>query len=104
MSYFLSGNDSYGSRSVVWRWWDYVLQTKDAKKLKEYAYYRVYVHGKKIATAYLKFKEVFETDERINKAGKALGSKLLNNLHGIKISPATYQRYKRRLINESRTD
>jgi hypothetical protein len=99
----MKGKLGYGPRSNLWKWWDYVLQTKDATKLREYTYQKIYVYGKKMALAYPKFKEVFQSDERINKAGKALGAKLLNTLYGVKISPATYQRYKRKLINETRT-
>lgn len=86
-----------GDRNSKFRhWWDYVLKTKDWKKLKEY-------RDKKITSLnngkFETFKKLYDKDERLRMYGTKRQKKLLLNIYGLDYGRTTLAAYNKKLKN-----
>jgi hypothetical protein len=75
-------------------WWNYVLETKDWAKLKEYNELK---NRKGQPERFKKFVEIYNNDSRFAKLGKRYTMRLLLELYDFKLSLATAGRYLREI-------
>lgn len=76
-------------KTKILKWWGYVLETKDWKKLKEYNINKQTKHHEE---RFKKFREIYIKDERM-KQGQRKQRKLLNDVYGLSYSGATISKY-----------
>lgn len=91
------------SRPKFYRMWDYVLETKDWNKLKEYLTSKHSEGGKKNRDQdkFNAYKKAYNSDIRIRTYGKRLSQKILKLHHNLELGTSTINRYKKCLQKAS---
>lgn len=88
-------DNKWRSTQRLYKWWDYVLQTKNWDDLKEYRDNKIN-NGNPKTEERARFKEylkLYNSDGRISKNGKRYISKLLKEVYNFEIPYVTIGRY-----------
>lgn len=80
-------------------WWSYVLETKDWNALRKYKEEKIN-HSVGMNEHYRRFKEIYQSDLRLNGAGIKLTTRILNNIYNFNLSKTTIAGYLTRLRAE----
>ena len=94
---FMYGYCSGRKKATFHKYWNYVLNTKDWKKLKEYAKYKEYDNGK--FDKRNKYFELQKSDVRLQTLGSKEQSKLLKRIYNLDYNRQTIRRYTK--LNEA---
>ena len=76
----------------VAKWWEYVLNTKNWEKLREYKEQKI-TNGNKNIERFNRFREIYLTDPRFREIGRRRASKLIKRIYGFDIPVSTMERY-----------
>ena len=100
------GNFIYGHRkgngklSGRWlEWWQYVLDTKDWKELREYRDNLITKHHK---NRFETFREIYKKDKRISGFGIRKQLKILETIYGLHYSNSTLSKYNNLLCSQQK--
>ena len=88
------------SRNKLRGWWDYVLETKDWIKLKEYKE-NIINNGNKKVERLDKVRKIYQTDKRLQEFGKRRIRNLLIEVYDLDIPLPSLARYIKELKQES---
>ncbi len=88
-----------GNNSTIRIWWDYVLRTKDWKKLKEYRIKKELEGGFKV-DLFNSYKSAYLKDNRISSNGTRVAQRILLNIYGIKMTRVRISSYKKIIEND----
>jgi hypothetical protein len=78
------------NRKRIADWWDYVLRTKNWKKLREYGEYRQKNYFK---SKFDEYKKIHDSDKRMKEFGLRRQKRLLQNVYGLSYSLSTLSNY-----------
>jgi hypothetical protein len=90
--YGYSGGSVHNKKSsMLNKFWDYVLETKDWKKQREHK------EKKLKLDKFPAFKKIYKNDKRIRELGSTSAIKLLKIIYNMHVSRSTFSKYKKML-------
>ena len=89
----------YTSHERIYKWWEYVLRTKEWSKLRCYKEHKIN-NGNFGVENFNKYKEIYDKDLRIREAGSRKAQKILENVYSFHLARNIIINYKRKVQNE----
>lgn len=89
--------------TTIYKYWQYVLQTKDWKKLRNYRENKINFTNFKMEN-FNKYKEIYEKDSRIRERGSRYAQRILEQVYKFHLARNIIISYKRKIENVSKRD